>query len=137
MTHANAGKLEHEGVGEDVEKWANLVIGAAIEVHRVLGPWFLESVYEEALCLELQDRGIPFERQFAFGVNYKGQCVGQGRIDILVGGCLVIELKAVDKVAEVHMAQALSYLKAIGLRLALLVNFKVPVLKSGIKRVVL
>jgi len=125
------------GPGEEVDKWASQVIGAAIEVHRVLGPGFLESVYEEALCLELKARNIPFERQAGFSVDYKGNKVGEGRMDILVAECLILELKAVEVFAPIHTAQAMSYLKATGLRLALLINFNVPVLKQGIKRVVL
>lgn len=115
----------------------NAVIGAAIEVHRCLGPGFLEAVYEEALCLELQARNVPYARQFEIFVNYKGQKVGKGFIDILVDGRLVLELKAVETLLPLHSAQALSYLKTTGHRLALLINFNVPMLKSGIKRIAL
>jgi len=120
-----------------IDKLAHEVIGAAIEVHRVLGPGFLESVYEEALCVELKQRGIPFKRQVAVGVEYKGQMVGEGRMDILVGDFLIVELKTVDNLAPIHVTQTLSYLKATGYSLALLINFNVSVLKDGIKRVVL
>ena len=123
--------------GSELDRLAHAVIGAAIEVHRSLGPGFLESVYEEALCIELDVRRIPFERQWPVAVNYKGHPVGEGRLDLLVGGMLVVELKAVEGVAPIHVAQVMSYLKATGHRLGLLINFNVPFLKSGIKRIVL
>jgi GxxExxY protein len=120
-----------------IEDAANKTIGAAIEVHRHLGPGYLESVYEEALAVELTLRGIPFARQVGFALDYKGQKVGEGRMDFLVAGSLVVELKAVEAFAPIHTAQAISYLKATRHRLALLINFNVPVLKDGIKRIVL
>ena len=120
-----------------VEDVANKVIGAAIEVHRNLGPGFLETVYEEAVCVELSLRNIAFARQIAFSVDYKGHPVGMSRLDLLVDQCLPVELKAVEGLAPVHIAQALSYLKVTKHRLALLINFNVAVLKDGIKRVVL
>ena len=112
------------------------IIGAAIEVHRHLGPGFLESVYEEALCVELELRKIPFDRQRPIGVDYKGHSVGQGRLDLLVGDKLLVELKAVDRLAPIHNAQVISYLKATHLHLGLLINFNVPLLKDGIRRVI-
>ena len=120
-----------------LDEVAYAVIGAAIEVHRVLGPGFLESVYEEALCAELEMRGLKFERQMTFAVDYKGRAVGAGRLDLLVEGVLVVELKAVDAFAPIHQATVISYLKAYKLPLALLINFNVPVLRDGIKRIVL
>jgi GxxExxY protein len=87
--------------------------------------------------VELNLRGIPFERQKSMGVDYKGHPVGEGRLDLLVDGCLIVELKAVEALAPIHTAQVLSYLKATRLPLGLLINFNVPVLKSGIKRIVL
>lgn len=120
-----------------VEELANRVIGAAIEVHRNLGPGFLEIVYEEATAVELTLRQIPFTRQTVFSVDYKGHAVGSSRLDLLVGECLPVELKAVEALAPIHTAQALSYLKATKHRLALLINFNVSVLKDGIKRVAL
>lgn len=121
----------------DLEECAFKVIGAAIEVHRALGPGFLEAVYEEALCYELELRNISFFRQHPIAVQYKGRLIGEGRIDILVENCLIVELKAVDDLIGVHTAQVISYLKATGLHLGLLINFKTQILKSGgIKRVV-
>ena len=122
---------------EELDKLAHDVIGAALEVHRVLGPGFMESVYEEALCVELRLRGVPFVRQPVVGVDYKGHTVGHGRLDLLVGEALVVELKAVEALAPVHFAKVLSYLKATGHQLGLLINFKVAKLKEGIKRIVL
>ena len=119
-----------------VDALAHAVIGAAIEVHRQLGPGFLESVYEEALCVELADRQIPFERQKEISVLYKGRRIGQQRIDLLVGESLIVELKAIEALAEIHKAQVISYLKATRLSLGLLINFNVPILKNGIQRIV-
>ena len=116
---------------------AEMVIGAAIEVHRSLGPGFLESVYEEAICIELNLRHIPFVRQKAIGVSYKGHLVGEGRLDILIEDCLVIELKTVEALLPIHTAQLLSYLKTTHYRLGLLMNFNVAALKQGLRRVVL
>jgi len=130
----DAAKVEP---GEALDELAHAVIGAAIEVHRNLGAGFQESVYEKALCVELKLRGIPFERQRAVKIDYKGHEVGTGVIDLLVGGKLVVELKTVEELLPVHSAQVISYLKAIGSKLGLLLNFKAAVLKHGIRRVVL
>ncbi|MDH7578537.1 MAG: GxxExxY protein [Bacillota bacterium] len=133
------GRIDNKRKGPDkeVDRLAHEVIGAAIEVHRHLGPGYLESVYEEALAVELNLRGIPFVRQKTIAVNYKGHPVGEGRLDFLVGESLVVELKAVDALAPIHKAQLLSYLKTTGFRLGLLINFNVSVLKEGIQRVIL
>lgn len=113
------------------------VIGAAIEVHRVLGPGFLEVVYEEALCVELAIRGLRFSRQVVVAVNYKGHEIGEGRLDLLVENVLIVELKAVEDLLPIHTAQVLSYLKTTKHRLALLINFNEPLLKKGIRRLAL
>jgi GxxExxY protein len=111
------------------------VIGAAIEVHRLLGPGLLESVYEECLCRELGMRGIAFRRQTAVPIVYKDEPVNKTFvIDILVEDRLILELKAVDKIDPIHEAQLMTYLKLSGLRLGLLLNFNVLVLKDGIRR---
>jgi GxxExxY protein len=115
---------------------AKAVVDSAFEVHRTLGPGFLESVYEEAMAIELKARGIPFERQKPISVTYKDRPVGEGRLDLLVASQLLIELKAVETLAPIHKAQVISYLKATRLQLGLLINFNVPVLRSGIQRVV-
>jgi len=126
-----------EEPGKDLDELAHAVIGAAIEVHRNLGAGFQESVYEKALCVEFKLRGIPFERQRAVQIDYKGHEVGTGVIDLLVEGKLVVELKTVEELLPVHSAQVISYLKAMGAKLGLLLNFRVAVLKHGIRRVVL
>lgn len=113
------------------------MIGAAIEVHRALGPGYLEAIYEQALAIELEERGISFERQRKVSVIYKEREIGECRVDFMVAGILLLELKSAESISPVHLAQVMSYLKATGLRLGLLINFNVPVLKDGIKRVVL
>ncbi|MGA3244684.1 MAG: GxxExxY protein [Bacteroidota bacterium] len=137
MNRQDAKKNNRNEPDEELDQLARDVIGAAIEVHRVLGPGFLESMYEEALSIELKLRGIPFKRQVSLGVEYKGERVGEGKMDLLVKDALIVELKTVDSLAPIHKAQAISYLKATGYKLALLINFNVPVLKDGIKRIIL
>ncbi|MEI8207205.1 MAG: GxxExxY protein [Kiritimatiellales bacterium] len=122
---------------EKVDAIAAAVIDACIEVHRILGPDYLESVYEDALAVELKLRGVPFERQKAIDLHYKGNPVGQGRLDFLIAEILVVELKAVDAFAPVHTAQVISYLKVTGLSVGLLLNFNTALMKQGIKRIVL
>lgn len=121
---------------DDVNKLSRFVIDAAMEVHRTLGPGFIESIYEEALAIELANRSIPFQRQEPIAIYYKGQRLGEGRLDILVAKKIIIELKAVETLLPVHKAQLISYLKATNCSLGLLVNFNVPLLKEGIKRIV-
>ncbi|HUT52784.1 MAG TPA: GxxExxY protein [bacterium] len=122
---------------EKLDSLAHKVIGAAIEVHKTLGPGYIESVYEEALCIELKERGIPFIRQPKIEIGYKGQKVGEGRFDLLAGNDLIVEIKAVDSLAPIHTAQLMSYMKATGKMLGLLINFNVSVLKDGIKRIII
>lgn len=110
------------------------IIGAAIEVHRVLGPGLLESIYEEALKIEMELRGLRVERQVEMDVHYKGHTIKGWRIDLLVERQVVVELKSVSKLPEVAQAQVLSYLKGTGLKRALLINFGQPRLVDGIKR---
>ena len=111
------------------------IIGAAIEVHRILGPGLLESIHEEALCHELTLRGIHFERQKEVDVIYKDCVIHGQRLDLLVENEVVVELKSVRKLPEVAMAQVLSYLKATGLKRALLINFGEAKLVDGVKRI--
>jgi GxxExxY protein len=112
------------------------IIGAAIEVHRNLGPGLLESAYEQCLCRELSLRGIPFQRQLALPVGYKGALIDCGyRIDLLVYERVILELKAVDHLMPVHLAQILTYLKLSGHHVGLLINFNVTSLRQGIRRV--
>lgn len=115
-----------------------IAIGCAIEVHRALGPGPLESAYEICLCRELNFRGIPFERQVSIPVEYKGVRLDCGyRADLIVGGKILVEIKAVDQLAPIHEAQLLSYLKLSGLKVGLLINFNERVLTHGVRRKVL
>jgi GxxExxY protein len=132
-----AENAEKRELGEEMNQLTGKVIGAAIEVHQVLGPGFLEEVYKEALIIEFFRRGIPHEFEKSVTVNYKGHEVGKGRLDFLVANCLILELKAVQNLAPIHEAQVLSYLKMTNHPLALLINFNVPLLKDGIKRIIL
>jgi GxxExxY protein len=122
---------------KELDLVAKAVIGAAIEVHRHLGPGFLESVYEEALSVELGLRRIRFERQKPISVQYKGQSVGDARVDLWVDDLLIVELKALDRILPIHQAQLISYLKAGALPLGLLINFNEKLLRNGIQRIVM
>lgn len=111
------------------------IIGAAIEVHRELGPGLLESIYEEALCLELSLRGMKCVRQAEIDVVYKGHVLKGQRLDLIVEDAVVVELKSLVKMSDIVLAQALSYLKASGLKRALIINFGEKRLIDGVKRV--
>jgi GxxExxY protein len=111
------------------------IIGAAIEVHRVLGPGLLESVYEEAFAHELGLRGIPFKRQIAVDVLYKDKTIQGQRVDLIVFDSVVVEIKSLRDLPDVATAQVLSYLRATGLKRALLINFGAMRLTNGIKRI--
>ena len=113
------------------------IILSAIEVHRTLGPGLLESAYEKCLCRELSLNGLSFERQVTLPVHYKGLELDCGyRMDLVVERKVVLELKSVSRFEPIHEAQLLTYLKLSDLKLGLLLNFNVPVMKSGIKRIV-
>ena len=128
-------------VDEDMEpdpalnRITNAIIGAAIEVHRALGPGHLESVYEEAMAIEMELRGIAFQRQLDIRLTYKGRDVGKGRLDFLIEGAVILDLKSIEKLASVHSAQMISYLSITGRRLRIIINFNVPALRHGIKRI--
>ena len=112
------------------------IILAAIEVHRTLGPGLLESTSEECLCHELELRTIPYERQKELPINYKGKMLNCGyRLDVIVARSLILEIKACESLQRIHEAQLLTYLRLTGLKVGLLINFNVPVLKEGIKRI--
>ncbi len=114
------------------------IIGAAIEVHKELGPGLLESTYEECICHEFKLRHIHYERQQSLPIKYKGIILDCGyRIDIMVENIVILELKSVDGLLPIHEAQLLTYLKLRDLKVGLLINFNVPVLKQGIKRLIL
>jgi GxxExxY protein len=112
-------------------------IGAAIEVHRTMGPGLLESVYEECMALELDRRQISYERQIAVPLAYRGKRLGADlRLDLLVEGQVIVELKAIETILPIHSAQLLTYLRLSQRRFGLLINFNVPILKDGIKRMI-
>jgi GxxExxY protein len=145
-TGGEALVVQHEGtktrrglrIGVDEEEIAAGVIDSAIAVHRALGPGLLETVYEQCLAHELTGRGLAVRRQLAVPVVYRDIRIEAGfRMDMLVGERLVVEVKAVESLLPVHSAQVLTYLKLSGLRLGLLLNFNVPLLKQGIRRLVL
>src|SRR4029078_12129239 len=128
---------EFQEPDEDLDRIASVLVGAAVEVHRHLGPGFLESVYEPSLCVELGLRAITFQRQVPVAVEYKGHPVGDGRLDLLVEDRLIVELTAVDALEPIHGVQLRSYLKATGRSLGILINFNVPVLLRGVRRILL
>jgi GxxExxY protein len=123
--------------GSELNELTGAVIGAAIEVHKELGPGFLEHTYSKALSVELTRLGIRHACEAPVTLHYKGHPIGDGRLDILVENKLVLELKAVEKLLAIHHSQVLSYLKATQLPLGLLINFNVNVLKDGIQRIIL
>jgi len=119
----------------EINQLTHGAIGAAIEVHRELGPGLLESVYEECLCRELELRRIFYERQVQLPIFYKGDKIDSGlRLDIVIEKQLILELKACESILPIHEAQILTYLKLSKIDIGLLINFNVPVLKNGIKR---
>ena len=121
----------------DINQLSNKIIGAAIEVHKGLGPGLLESAYEECLCYELGLRQMSFERQKSLPVMYKEKQLDCGyRIDVLVEKSIILELKAVDRIEAIHKAQLLTYLKLSNINLGLILNFNVPVMRDGIVRIV-
>jgi GxxExxY protein len=126
-----------EGMEPDPElnRLTNAIIGAAIEVHTQLKPGLLEFLYEQAMAIELRRRGIPFERQVIVPVHYKGELIGEQRIDFIIDGKVVVDLKTVDQFAPVHTAQMICYLSLTRCKLGLLLNFKVRAMKDGIKRI--
>jgi len=119
----------------DLEELTQKIIGCAIEVHRFLGPGLLESVYHECMVIELRRAGLRVESERQIVISYKGERVGGGlRIDLLVNGCIVVEIKAVDRLHPVHSAQGITYLKIGGYPAGLLMNFNATTLKSGLRR---
>ena len=138
--YAKDAKVSRRTLKEDQNfdgDFSHDVIGAAVEVQRLLGTGLLESAYAAALAIELGERGLRFEREVPVAANYKGRSVGIGyRADFIVEGSVIVELKAMDSVADVHRAQLLSYLRLSGLRLGLLINFHAFPVVKGIHRLV-
>jgi GxxExxY protein len=129
--------LRKEGLGLETERVGEAVIDASIKVHKVFGPGLLETIYEASLERELTLRGLRVARQVQVPVSYEGVDLGLGfRVDLKVEDCVVVEVKAVETLLSVHEAQVLTYLKLTGLRLGFLLNFNVPAMKAGIRRLV-
>jgi GxxExxY protein len=121
----------------NINKLSSRIIGAAIEVHKTLGPGLLESAYEDCLCHELSIQGLLFEKQKPLPVVYKGKKLDCGyRLDIVVEKAVIIELKSCETIEPIHKAQLLTYLKLSGLNLGLILNFNVPLMRDGIVRIV-
>jgi len=121
----------------DVEEIANKVIGCAIEVHRHLGPGLLESTYEAAMGIEMEEAGLKYQRQVPFPAIYKGRTLGEYRVDLIVEDAVVVEIKSVERNDPVFEAQVLTYLRITGKKIGLLINFNSRLLKNGIKRYIL
>ena len=127
-----------EPISGSIETSGARLLDAAFDVHRKLGPGLLESVYESCLCYELEKLQIPYQRQVSLPIRYDEMLIDGGlRLDVVVNTEVIAEIKAVEKVLPVHEAQLLTYLKLTGMRLGFLINFNVPLLKQGIKRIVL
>ncbi len=114
------------------------IIGAAIAVHKALGPGLLESVYHECMSIELEELGVPFKSEVPVPIVYRGRALkARHKLDLIVDGRIIVEMKAIDALAKIHDAQLLTYLRLTNKRLGLLINFNVPLLRDGLKRMVL
>lgn len=133
---AIAALLSPREPDKELNDLSRRVIGAGIEVHRHLGPGLTEPLYESAFKLELDLRGIPYRSQVWITVSYKDHPLGKRRIDLIIDDRLIVELKSVERLAPIHSAQLISYLRLMGYQLRLLINFNVALLKEGVKRVV-
>ena len=121
----------------DLNQLSSRIIGAAIEVHKTLGPGLLESSYEECLCHELILKGLKYDSQVNLPVHYKDKKLDCGyRVDVIVERSLILELKAVDAILPIHKAQLLTYLKLSNIQLGLLLNFNIPLMRDGVHRIV-
>ena len=122
----------------DLDPLSRVIVDSAFKVHKTLGPGLLESVYEHCLCHEFRCRGVPFQSQLSLPVLYDGVSVETGlRIDLIVDGRIIVELKAIEVMHPIYTAQLLTYLKLTGIRLGLLINFNVPLIRDGIRRIIL
>jgi GxxExxY protein len=126
--------MSHDGLHADITE---RIVGCAIEVHRHLGAGLLQSVYEASLGVELALKKLPFERQVRLPLHYKGQRISEHRVDLIVDNAVVVEVKAVQRLEPIHIAQVLTYLRVSGIRVGLILNFNSVVLRHGIRRVVL
>ena len=121
----------------EMEDLVHRIIGCALTVHSTLGAGFVESVYQKAMCIELRHQGLAFSTQHTVQIHYRGEIIHGHRVDLLVEGLVVVELKAVERLDYVHRAQVISYLKALNLHIGLLMNFNTDHLRGSIKRVIL
>lgn len=135
-TETQSRRVEAETFDPKLNELIERVIGAAIEVHRELGPGFQEITYHRALMIELDLCGFTYESERLVSLGYKGRVIGEGRIDLLIENCFVVELKAADSNPRTYSRQVASYLKATGLNIGLVINFHAAVLKDGIARVI-
>jgi GxxExxY protein len=120
----------------NINQLSSKIIGAAIEVHKILGPGLLESAYEKCLCHELSIQGLSFEKQKTLSIDYKGKKLDCGyRLDVVVENAIILELKSCETIESIHKAQLLTYLKLTGLNLGLILNFNVPLMRNGIVRI--
>ena len=132
------GATMHQEIPDKLDALARLVVDAAFKVHKALGPGLLESAYQACLEIELERRCVRFISQNVLPICYEGTTIeGAYRVDLLVDDQLIVELKAVDQLLPIHSAQLLTYLRLSGNRLGLLINFNTPLIKDGIKRIVL
>ena len=127
----------HSPLSDELEKLIYDTIGCCIAVHRALGPGLLEHIYAKAVCLELTNAGMSFEREKGFPVVYRGELLCEQRLDFVVGGEIVLEIKSVEQLAPIHHSQLLSYMRVAKLQAGLLMNFNVAVLQDGLNRKVL
>jgi GxxExxY protein len=123
-------------LSKELEELVYRTIGCGIAVHRVLGPGLLEQIYVRAVSLELEAQGLPYVAERRYPVYYRGRLISQQRLDLVVAEQLAVEVKSVEQLAQVHHAQLLSYLHVSGIRVGLLMNFNVPILQDGLKRIV-
>ena len=122
----------------DFDRIGTTIVGAAITVHRALGPGLLELIYEQCLAAELEERGLSVQRQASLPVTYRGRLMDAAyRVDLLVSKCVIVEIKAVSEMLPVHQAQLITYLKLSGCKLGYLINFNQVVIKNGIRRIVM
>jgi len=124
----------HDGLHADLTE---RIIACAIEVHRHLGAGLLESVYEEALCCEFQEARLLYERQAGIPLFYKGHLISEHRLDLVVEGSVIVEVKSIQRLDPIHIAQVLTYLRVTGVRVGLILNFNSAVMRQGIRRVIL
>ena len=132
----NKPERTQRGLAAEFNDITDSIIASAIEVHKILGPGLLEQIYEEALSYEFELRNIYYERQKPINLIYKGKNIGEHRIDFIVEEKVIVELKAVKEIHNIHIAQVITYLKAMDKKLGLLINFNVELLKLGLKRVI-